>query len=181
MLTIQGMLAGERTIDEGVLAGLSDALWKLGPLEAIREQTSPELFQLFVGVQMIGNWQSEGWWGVISEQAELVPFIPQALEALGLPEVRAAFLDLVALFPAGTVFSNAEDGYADLINALQSPYGKASHPGLARMGPEERKALAAAVRRRLETLEDLTEPLWGYGAQADGWGQVLAFAAAHRG
>lgn len=69
---------------------------------------------------MIGNWQGDGWWFLISEQAELVPFIPNTLEVLKLHKLKAAFEHIISLFPSFTVFSNKDETYYDIINFLQN-------------------------------------------------------------
>ena len=33
------------------------------------------------------------------------------------------------------------------------------------------------IHQRLDRLEDITDPLWGYGSQCDGWKSVLDFIA----
>ena len=38
---------------------------------------------------------------------------------------------------------------------------------------EERRALSEAYHRGVQRLDDLSEKLWGYGAEEDGWKNVL--------
>ena len=33
------------------------------------------------------------------------------------------------------------------------------------------------IHQRIDRLEDITDPLWGYGSQNDGWKSVLDFIA----
>lgn len=63
MLTIKEMLKGISCVNEDVLVEISDKLWEIGTLEKIKEKVSPELFLLYIGVNMIGNWKEKGWWG----------------------------------------------------------------------------------------------------------------------
>ncbi|MBO5145192.1 MAG: hypothetical protein J6C19_06605 [Lachnospiraceae bacterium] len=175
MLTIKEMFQDISSINEAVLVKLSDKLWEIGTLEEIREQVSPDLFLLHIGINMIGNWKCDGWWYVICEQAKLVPSIPKALEALGLYDLEIAFTNVISLFPDYTVFSNEEDSYYDIINFLQSTYCKVSDERLNRISFEKRKEMVKSIRQKVDTLELLTEPLWGEGAEQNGWKQILDF------
>ena len=91
MITIKEMMDGVSGIDESELFKISDKLWKIGRLEEIKETVSPDLFYLHVGINMIGNWKGDGWWFLICEQADFVPYIPTALDKLNLPELKTAF------------------------------------------------------------------------------------------
>lgn len=50
------------------------------------------------------GWKGDGWWYIICEQADLVPYIPMTLEKLNLPELKTAFENVINLFPEYTVF-----------------------------------------------------------------------------
>lgn len=180
MLTIKEMLKGISCVNEDVLVEISDKLWEIGTLEKIKEKVSPELFLLYIGVNMIGNWKEKGWWGVISEHAALVPFIPETLEAFCLYDLKKAFEDVISLFPEYTVFSNEDSSYYDIINFLQKAYFKVTDERLNGISFEKRKEMIASIRQRENVLENLTEPLWGFGAEDDGWKQVLDFIACAR-
>lgn len=43
--------------------------------------------------------------------------------------------------------------------------------------PEKRKEMVASIHQRVDILETLTEPLWGFGDEYDGWKQVLEFVS----
>ena len=96
MLTLKECFKDAECLNESTLVELSDKLWELGTLEKIKEEVSPELFTLHIGMNMIGNWKGEGWWGLISDQPELVQFIPDTLEAFGLPVLKTAFENVIA-------------------------------------------------------------------------------------
>lgn len=180
MLTIEDIFKDVSSVNEDVLVKLSDKLWEIGTLEKIKEEVSPELFLLHIGMNMIGNWKCEGWWGVISEQAVLVPFIPKVLEAFGLYDLKIAFENVISLFPEYTVFSNEDASYYDIINFLQNARFKVSDERLNSIKPEKRKEMVVSIRQRVNTLEALTEPLWGSGAENDGWKQVIDFIASEK-
>ena len=46
---------------ESKLASISDDIWKLGPIEKIKDEVSAEVFTFHVAVNMIGNWKGDGW------------------------------------------------------------------------------------------------------------------------
>lgn len=179
MLTLKECLKDAKRIDEDTLVELSDKLWELGTVEKIKEKVSPELFTLHIGMNMIGNWKCEGWWGIISEQAELVPFIPDTLEAFGLPALKTAFENIISCFPKDTIFSN-DDNYCDTINFLQNARFKVSNERLNVISLEKRKEMVENIHRYLEELEQLTGPLWGYSSENDGWKAVLDFISIHK-
>ena len=104
MLTLQELLNGVKCLDENTLAELSDKLWELGTLDDIKEKVTPELFTLHICMNMVGNWQCDGWWYIICEQVKLVPFIPEALNALGLFTLKTAFEKVISCFPQDTIF-----------------------------------------------------------------------------
>ena len=179
MLSLKECLKDMEHIGEDTLVELSDKLWEIGTLQEIKEKVSPELFTLHIGMNMIGNWQGEGWWGVISEQAELVPFIPDTLEAFGLPALKTAFENVISCFPKDTIFSN-DGNYCDTINFLQNIRFKVSNERLNAISSEKRKLMVDSIYCYLEELEQLTEPLWGYSGESGGWKTVLDFISAHK-
>ena len=176
MLTLKECFKDAECLNEGTLVELSDKLWELGTLEKIKEEVSPELFTLHIGMNMIGNWKGEGWWGLISDQPELAPFIPDTLEAFGLPVLKTAFENVIACFPEDTVFTN-DGNYCDTINFLQNARFKVSNEKLNAISLEKRKEMVKKIHQYLEELEQMTEPLWGYSAENDGWKAVLDFIA----
>ncbi len=91
MLKIKDVIENLNNLDVSAFAQLSDKLWELGNLEDIKEKVSPELFNLHIGINMIGIWKSEGWDGIIGEQADFVPYIPVVLQKLELCDVRDSF------------------------------------------------------------------------------------------
>lgn len=172
-LTIKEMIGNIPDIDAIELVKISDELWKIGNLEEIKEKVSPSLFYLHIGINMIGGWQGEGWWGVICEQADLVPYIPMTLAQLNLPELKAAFENIIKIFPDYTVFKSDDAAYYDIVNFLQSPSLKISDERLKCITLEKRKEMVMQIRKRLDILEDLTEPFFGHGSECDGWKLIL--------
>lgn len=175
MLTIHDVMKDMTNINEGTLVKLSDQIWSMGNIHQLEVKLSPELFHLHISINMIGNWKSEGWWGIISEQAELIPYIPDALEALHLDHMKKTFEEIIAIFPSYTIFSNDEPSYCDIINFLQNVRFKVEDERLNRIPLETRKEMVQTIKKKLDQLEDLSDPLWGYGAEVDGWKQVITY------
>lgn len=114
----------------------------------IKEKVSPDLFLLHIITNMVGNWQCNGWWFIICEQAKLIPFIPKALETLGLYDLKAAFEDIVSVFPEYTVFSNEDSTYCDIVNFLKNARFKVSDARLNRIAPEKRREMVFIEAKR---------------------------------
>lgn len=180
MLSISEVIGTATNINESVLVGLSDRLWAMGDLSEIQRKVSPELFHLHVCVNMIGTWQGDGWWFLISEQAELVPFIPHTLEALELHELKAAFEHIISLFPSFTVFSNKDETYYDIIRFLQNVRFKVVDERLNAIPAGDRKNLVDELHRSVDAMEKLTEPLWGYSAKNNGWFHAIQYLEQNR-
>ena len=104
MLTIKEVINDVSLIDEMKLIEISDKLWEIGSLEEIKENVSPDLFNLHVGINMIANWKEGGWGFITGEMADFVPYIPAALDAFHLPEIKTALENVIKLFPEYTVF-----------------------------------------------------------------------------
>lgn len=175
MLTITEVIPNSTTINEGELALISDKLWQIGCLEEIKEKVSPDLFYLHIGINVIGGWKMEGWWYIICEQADFVPYIPKTLEKLQLPQIKAAFEEVISMFPEYTVFKSDDAGYYDICNFLQSAGIKVQDERLKSISSEERRAMVKQTRKKLDALEELTEAFWSESAQCEGWKQILDY------
>ena len=79
------------------LVTVSDELWKLGSVDEIRKQVSPELFIAHISMNIIGNHQCDGWGSILNHHSDMFPYIPQALEVLGLIEIKNEFQNTVAV------------------------------------------------------------------------------------
>lgn len=178
MLTLKKCLEHVEEVDEDTLAELSDEIWELGTLEEIKSKVSPDLFTLHVGINMVGNWQGEGWWGIIRDHPGLMAYIPDVLEAFDLPALKEAFETVLSCFPDGTVFSD-DANYCDTINFLVNVRLKVSDERLKAIPAEERKAMVERLSACVDELEGLTEPLWDAFAEEDGWKNVMDFISAH--
>ncbi len=175
MFTLKELFHGIAVIDETQLLTVSDKLWSLGTLEDIKQNTTAELFYLHIAANMIGNWKGEGWWCIICEHADLVPYIPEVLEKLKLPEVKMAFENVIKLFPEYTVFKQDNAQYYDICNFLQSVSLKVEDERLNSISKDERREMVKRVRQNVNRLEDLTAPIWGEDAEGNGWKVVVDY------
>ena len=66
-------------------ASISEDLWKLGSIEKIKDEVSPETFTFHVAVNMIGNWKGDGWDYIFYEGRALLPYIPTSVRDKKVP------------------------------------------------------------------------------------------------
>lgn len=76
-------------------ASISDEIWRLGSLEGIKKEVSPEAFTFHIAVSMIGNWKCDGWGCIFAEGHWLLPYVSGTLNELGLKELNNQFDDTV--------------------------------------------------------------------------------------
>ena len=157
---------------ESKFASISDDIWKLGSIEKIKDEVSADVFTFHVAVNMIGNWKGDGWDFIFYEGRALLPYIPDTLSRLELGEIKDAFEQTLSVFPDFASDCD-ERGYTDVANFLINPRFKVADERLNAISKEERRALSAAYHKGVQRLDDLSEKLWGYGAEGDGWKNVL--------
>ena len=155
-------------------ASISDDLWKLGSIDKIKDEVSPETFTFHVVVNMIGNWKGDGWDFIFYEGRALLPYIPDTLSRLELGEIKEAFEETLSVFPDFASDCN-EEVYTDVMNFLINPRFKVADERLNAISKEEQTALSKAYHKGVQRLDDLSEKLWGYRAEEDGWKNVLDY------
>ena len=62
-----------------------------------------------------------------------------------------------------------------MVNFLINPRFKVADERLNAISKEERRSLSEAYHKGVQRLDDLSEKLWGYGAEEDGWKNVLDY------
>lgn len=159
---------------ETKFASISDDIWELGSIEEIKKKVSPETFTFHIAVNMIGNWKGDGWHFLFCEGRELLPYIPDTLNSLGLIEIKNAFERTLSIFPDFAKDCD-EKTYTDVSNFLINPRFKVSDERLNAISKEERKAKSEAFHKGVEELDDLSTKLWSFDAEADGWKDVLIY------
>ena len=119
MITIKEFYGDVKDIDESVLAVKSDCLWEKGSLLDIKNLVTPQLFYLHILVNLIGNWKYEGWWFIMCEMVQFVPYIAETLSQAGAEDMKTTFEKVIDCFPGDTRFEDSEE-YFDIVNFLQS-------------------------------------------------------------
>lgn len=175
MLQIEDVIENLNNLDDVAFAQLSNKLWELGSLDDIKEKVTVELFNLHIGINMIGIWKSEGWDSIIGEQTDFVPYISTVLQELELCDVRDAFENVIALFPEETVFNSDNEEYYDIYNFFTSFSHKARNEKLKAVTPEKRREMVKLMRQRVSLLDALTEKYWGDDSEMAGWKRVYDY------
>ena len=96
------------------------------------------------------------------------------MSRLELGEIKDAFEQTLAVFPDFASDCD-EEVYTDVANFLINPRFKVADERLNAISKEERRALSEAYHKGVQRLDDLSEKLWGYGAEGDGWKNVLDY------
>lgn len=147
-------------------------------LSNLKEKLSPEAFTAYIAVHMIGNWKSDGWSYLLYEGREFLPYIQNTLEELGLQKLKEAFDHALSIYPSFT--KNSDDkAFTDITNFLINPRFKISDERLLAFSKEERAQMSNAYHDALENLDRLSESLWGYGTDGDGFQSVLDYIKKH--
>ena len=175
MLKIEDMIEDLNNLGEAKLVQLSDKLWELGNLDDIKEKVSTELFNLHIGINMIGIWKSEGWDSIIGEHADFVPYIPVVLQEFELCDVRYAFENVISLFPKETVFKSDNVEYYDIYNFFTSFNHKVQNEKLKAITPEKRREIIKLKRQKIRILDELTVQYWSDDSEKAGWKQVFDY------
>ena len=89
-------------------------------------------------------------------------------------KIKDAFEQTLSVFPDFASDCN-EEVYTDVMNFLINPRFKVADERLNAISKEERTALSKAYHKGVQRLDDLSEKLWGYRAEEDGWKNVLDY------
>lgn len=178
-ITVKELTNGQLPQKEYDYAAISDRLWELGSIEDIEKKVSDEVFTLFIGINTLGIWKSDGWEGILCDNPWLLPHIPSAMEAIELPEISKALSEVLAAFPDGTDFSDDEQ-YFDTINFISNPRFKVNSEVFPNYSADDRTQLSKRYNSALASLDEITTPLWGYNASDnEGWGKILGYIKKH--
>lgn len=172
---------------ESKYASISDDIWRLGSLEEIKKEVGYETFTFHIIVNLIGGWKSDGWNYIFAEGYEILPHVTGTLNELGLIELKNQFDNTIAWLNeyfgnVGVEFLNFEKEtnektHYDVINVLSNPRFKDEDEKLNSISLEDRKIVSKKYKTEIGKLEDISEKLWGYGTEEDGWKDVLDFAS----
>ncbi|AVQ21139.1 hypothetical protein C4N15_05585 [Fusobacterium necrophorum subsp. funduliforme] len=171
--------------NESKFASISDDIWQLGSLEEIKKEVSPEAFTFHIAVNMIGNWKCDGWHFIFVECNSLLPYISEVLEKLGLLEVKNQFDGII--FWLKEYFGNGgvkfldfeqtfgEEMHYDVMNFLMNPRFQVKSEELNNISMDDRKLVSKKYKAEIEKLDDISQKLWGYGTEEDGWKNILDY------
>lgn len=151
------------------LVEISDKNWELGTLEEIKEALSPELFTVHVGMNIIGNFQGDGWHSIFTDQSELLPYVSDALTNLGLMEINTAFQEVLSQFP-----ELIRDDESEVPGFLEGAGWEMTDDELSRFSEEDRSKISA-YNNLLEKLDDTSDAYFGLEAPAEGWKSILDY------
>jgi len=160
-----------RTVED--LNDLREKVAKWGTLEKIKGRTSPALFLVYVSGEMIEAWQDGGWVNVLEHYSELFPYIPAALEELGLFEIKTTLGELPRLLPEFGEFEE-EDIY-DAMTFLINHRLEVFDDRLKRYSRERRMEISKEFHGLMGRLDDLSERVWGYQSPGEGWEGLLRY------
>lgn len=171
--------------NESKFASISDDIWQLGSLEEIKKEVSPEAFTFHIAVNMIGNWKCDGWHFIFVECNSLLPYISEVLDKLGLLEVKNQFDGII--FGLKEYFANGgvkfldfeqtfgEEMHYDVMNFLMNPRFQVKSEELNNISMDDRKLVSKKYKAEIEKLDDISQKLWGYGTEEDGWKNILDY------
>lgn len=171
--------------NESKFASISDDLWKLGSLEEIKKEVSHETFTFHIIVNTVGNWKCDGWDYIFAEGHFLLPYISGTLNELGLVELKNQFDNTVFWLKeyfanAGVEFLNFEKeldekAHYDVINFLSNYRFNVEDEKLNNISMSDRKIVSQKYKAEIGELDDISEKLFGYGTEEDGWKNVLDY------
>ncbi|MCI7342660.1 MAG: hypothetical protein SPH94_00320 [Fusobacterium necrophorum] len=171
--------------NESKFASISDDIWQLGSLEEIKKEVSPEAFTFHIAVNMIGNWKCDGWHFIFVECNSLLPYISEVLDKLGLLEVKNQFDGIIFLLKeyfanGGVKFLDFEQTFGeemhyDVMNFLMNPRFQVKSKKLNNISMDDRKLISKKYKAEIEKLDDISQKLWGYGTEEDGWKNILDY------
>ncbi|WP_310605014.1 hypothetical protein [Anaerosporobacter sp.] len=174
MITIENFIKKDYPKDSDDLLAISEQIWKLGDLEEIERKVSAELFVLHIAINVVGNWQGDGWHGIVRDQAVLIPYITQTLDKLDLQEIKEAFQEVISMFPEFTRFVD-DKLYCDIINFITNTRCKVNDERLNQYSEEERSRISKEYHEKMEKLEEISEEQWSYNAPKEGWEPILNY------
>jgi hypothetical protein len=156
----------------------SDKIWELGKIAEIEEAVSSELFTVHIGMNVIGIWQGDGWYGIIRDHSELIPYIPNALDNLGLQKIKKAFQEVIVLFPKFTDYNDSKS-FSAVYNFVVNTRLPINDERLKQYSKEERSLLSNKFHELMEILDSISGATWGYDTSQEGWDSVIKYIKLH--
>lgn len=152
---------------------------RLGSFDVLKNELEPNLLTFYMGLNLIGNWQSEGFYFLFAEGYRLLPYLSSTLEALELFDLKKEFD--ACLTWLGAYFMEKRLVFLDFskpideakhykfINFLSNPRFTLSHPVLTKIPKDERKEVCQAYKKHLARLDEIAERYFGYDTEENGF------------
>ncbi|GAL64870.1 MAG: hypothetical protein ABJD66_02570 [Cellulophaga sp.] len=176
--TFKELLSDTNIDSEDALLEVSDRIFIDKPISQIKEKATKEAFNIFICVQIIGCWKSDGWnIGIFGNFPEIVPYASIALKNIGLNQISDIVLEIIETFPEGTDFSQNNQDYCDVINFLggHNRFIKDKEK-FEKYSEKEIVDIKEKHFNSLEKAEKLVGNLWSYNSpNIEGWGIVIDY------
>ena len=176
--TIKEILSNIPIESERALLEISDKIFSNEPISEIKKKTTSTAFTIFIGVQTIGCYKSDGWAdGIFGNFPEIISYIPDVMRSLQLDTIAKLVEKTIDAFPIGTDFTKRDQDYCDVINFLE---GNDNHiknkQKFDSYSAEKRQQVQEKYADSINRLDSAVETLWGYNASNhEGWGPVMDF------
>lgn len=182
---ISDVLQGMDVNTEDTILTLCGKVWEIGELSEIKEQVSDTVFTVHIVANVIGIYKGDGWQAIIEENTELLPYISQAMYAIGLDKIGEVTKNIEHIFPIDMdVLTLDEEQHCEVVNFLngirEGKHFTITIEELKGYTPEERKQLTAKYSEACEKLDAATENMWDYDSpDNEGWGVVSRYLEKH--
>ncbi|MDK4500751.1 hypothetical protein MWG03_00225 [Fusobacterium necrophorum] len=68
-----------------------------------------------------------------------------------------------------------EEMHYDVMNFLMNPRFQVKSEELNNISMDDRKLVSKKYKAEIEKLDDISQKLWGYGTEEDGWKNILDY------
>ena len=147
----------------------------------LHAKCTPETFAIYASFQTIGCWQSGGLAiGVFGNFPQLVPYVSNAVSEIGYQDIGKAIQNVIAIFPEQTNFSQNDALYCDILNLMENPKRKTTHPLLQHINAEEKQGYHQNYIEKLNIAETLIETQWFWKTKQEEYHKLKDYYQAHK-
>ena len=182
--TLQNLTQGQVPRTAGDLNVLYKKIKKLGrwgwiPVEKIKKKVSPEVFTVYLGMDMITKYQAGGWFYVLTPDGSIVPYISDALTQLELHEIEETFCQRYSILPELADFTETECIHAPMNVLLFEDILSPNDKRLRHYNKEERIRIFKEFSEVIKQLDAQSEQVWGKEAPEEGFAGLLRYIEKH--
>ena len=181
--TLHDLTQGQvpRTVDD--LDVLYKKIKKLGrwgwiPVEKIKKKVSPEVFIVYLGMDMITKYQAGGWFYVPTPDGSIIPYVSDALIQLGLHEMEETFRQRYSILPELADYTETECIHEPM-NVLMFEDYPPVDKRLRHYSKEERLRMYKEFSEVIKQLDVQSEQVWGKEAPGEGFALILRYIEKH--